>query len=86
MSKFISNNDRILKAKSLISQAYQLPIPKEAGKYNFSYIARVKALLQDARDLVKFIPKFPSATDDMKEEVKLIFRDCEIADQSILHK
>ena len=31
--------------------------------------------LRQARDLVKFIPSTPSATPEMKEEVKTIFAD-----------
>ena len=85
MSPFIPAADRIKKARTLIQKARDLPLPAEGGRSNFSYIAQVKALLQDARDLVKFIPKTPSATAEMKDEVNRIFQEAEQADREILH-
>ncbi len=85
MSKFISSRDRMRKAWDLIQQARSLHVPEEGGRYNFSYVAQVKAFLQEARDLVKFIPKTPSATVEIKEEVIRIFQECEHADREILH-
>jgi hypothetical protein len=85
MSRLIPALERIQRARHLIQQARDFPVPTDGGKYNFSYIARVKALLQDARDLVKFIPKTPSATPDMKQEVSRIFEEADRANQEILH-
>jgi hypothetical protein len=73
------------KAWDLIQQARSLPIPDDGGIYNFSYVAQVKAFLQEARNLVKFIPKTPSATTEIKDEVIRIFQECENADREILH-
>lgn len=86
MSRLIPALERIQRARELIQQAREFPVPSEGGKYNFSYIARVKALLQDARDLVKFIPKTPSATPEMKAQVAEIFQEADRANQEILHK
>jgi hypothetical protein len=87
MSKLILAADRVIKARALIQKARDLPVPpaEEAGKYNFSYVARVKALLQDARDLVKYIPKTPSATAGIKEQVSQILQEADRANQEILH-
>jgi hypothetical protein len=85
MSRLITAVERLRRARLLIHEARTLPLPAEGGKYNFSYIARVKALLQDARDLVKFIPKTPSATAEMKAQVNLIFQEADQANQEILH-
>jgi hypothetical protein len=85
MSRLIPALDRIQRARDLIQQARDFPVPSEGGKYNFSYIAQVKALLQDARDLVKFIPKTPSATPEMKAQVAQIFQEADRANQEILH-
>jgi hypothetical protein len=85
MSRLIPAVERLRRARLLIQKARDLSIPTEGGKYNFSYIAQVKALLQDARDLVKFIPKTPSATAEMKEQVNLIFQEADRANQEILH-
>ena len=85
MSRLIPAAERILKARALIQKARDLPIPAILGRNDFSYIAQVKALLQDARDLVKYIPKTPSATTEMKDEVVKIFQEAEQANREILH-
>ncbi len=85
MSRFVPAVERIRKARLLIQKARDLPVPAQGGKYDFSYIAQVKAFLQEARDLVKFIPKTPSATAEMKEEVSRIFAEADQADREILH-
>ena len=72
MPRFIPATERIIRARELIQQARDLPVPA-TGRYDFSYIAQVKALLQQARDLIKFIPYTPSATPEIKNEVKKIF-------------
>ena len=84
MSRLIPAAERILRARIVIQKARDLPVPPE-GKYVFSYIAEVKAILQDARDLVKFIPYSPTATDEMKEDIKKIFEEADQANQEILH-
>jgi len=85
MSKMIPSAERIKRARALIQKAYDLPVPADGGKYNFSYIAQVKDYLQQARDLVKFIPLTPTATPEMKEDVKKIFAEADLANQEILH-
>jgi hypothetical protein len=87
MSRLILAVDRVAKARALIQKARDLPVPPpdQAGKYNFSYVAQVKAFLQDARDLVKYISKTPSATAEIKEQVKEILLEADRANQEILH-
>jgi len=85
MSRLITASERIQRARLLIQKARELPVPTQGGKYDFSYIAQVKALLQEARDLIKFIPKTPSATAEVKEQVKQIFQEADQADREILH-
>jgi len=85
MSKLIPAAERIIRARALIQQARDLPIPTENGRNNFSYIAQVKSLLQQARDLVKFIRLTPSATAEIKEEVNKIYQEADQADKEILH-
>ncbi len=84
MARLIPAAERIARARALIQEARELPVPAD-GRGDFSYIAQVKDLLRQARDLVKFIPKTPSATDEMKEDVKRIYEDSERAEQEILH-
>jgi hypothetical protein len=85
MSRLIPAAERITRARELIQQARHLPIPAELGRNDFSYIAQVKDLFRQARDLIKFIPQSPSATVAMKQEVKEIYGEIEKADQEILH-
>ena len=55
MAKLIQAAERITRARDLIQQARDLPVPQTGlGKSDFSYIAQVKDLLRQARDLVKF--------------------------------
>ena len=86
MSRLIPSAERILRARALIQKARELPVPvEEGGLSNFSYIAQVKGLLQDARDLIKYISKTPTATPEMKEQVKQILEEADRANQEILH-
>ena len=85
MSRLIPAAERITRARALIQKARGLPVPDGAGRSDFSYIAQVKAILQQARDLVKFIPYTPTATPEMKAEVKNVFEEADQADKEILH-
>ncbi len=84
MARLIPAAERIVRARALIQQARELPVPA-GGRGDFSFIAQVKDLLRQARDLVKFIPKTPSATQEMKDDVKRIYEETEQAEQEILH-
>ena len=85
MPRLIPASERIVRARALIQKARDLPVPKEGGKHDFSYIAQVKAILQQARDLIKFIPYTPSATAEIKGEVNKIFQEAAQAEREILH-
>jgi hypothetical protein len=85
MAKLIPAAERLRRARALIQKARELPVPAETGRNDFSYIAQVKDYLRQARDLVKFIPMTPSASAEMKEDVRNIFAEAETADREILH-
>lgn len=85
MSPFIPAADRIKKARALIQKAYKLKAPEPYGKSDLTYIAQVKDLLRQARDLVKFIPDQPTATPELKQAVKDVFAEADQANQDILH-
>lgn len=85
MSKFIPAAERIVRARALIQKARDLPVPEGLGKSDLTYIAQVKDLLQQARDMVKFISYQPSASPELKNEVKNIFTEADQANQEILH-
>lgn len=84
MAKLIPAAERIVRARALIQKAREVPIPPEGGRFDFSYIANVKDLLRQARDMVKFISMTPSASAEIKEEVKRIYQEAEQADREIL--
>ena len=85
MAKLILAADRILKARALIHKARELPVPADGGKYNLSYLAQVKDYLRQARDLVKFIPARPGATEEIKVEARKVLAEADQANQEILH-
>lgn len=84
MSRLIPAAERIKRARALIQEARDLPVPA-GDRGDFSYIANVKDLLRKAVDLIKFIPKSPSATEELKEDVKRIYEEAERAEQEVLH-
>ena len=84
MTKLIPAAERIVRARALIQKARELPVPTEGGRFDFSYIANIKDLLRQARDMVKFISMTPSASAEIKEEVKRIYQEAEQADRQIL--
>lgn len=84
MAKLIPAAERIVRARKLIQKARDLPVPAEGGKYDFSYVAQVKDYLRQARDMVKFISLTPTATAEMKAEVKNIYAEAEQADRELL--
>jgi hypothetical protein len=85
MAKLIPAAERIIRARTLIQQAREYPIPPELGKNDLSYLARVKDLLRQARDLVKFIPQTAGVSPEMKEEVRKIYEEAEQANREILY-
>ena len=84
MAKLIPAAERIIRARKFIQQAREVPVPPESGRNDFSYIANVKDLLRQAKDMVKFISMTPSASAEIKEEVKKIYLEVEQADREIL--
>lgn len=86
MPKLIPAVERVERARKLIQQARDLPVPTTGlGKSDFSYIANVKDLLRQARDMVKFIPQTAGVSAEMKETVKRIYEEIEQADRDILY-
>jgi len=85
MAKLIPAAERIIRARTLIQKAREFPIPAELRKNDLSYIAGVKDLLRQARDLVKFIPMTAGVSAEMKEEVRKIYEEAERANREILY-
>lgn len=85
MARSLTSAQRIERARALIQEARDLPLPADGGKFNFSYIAQVKDLLRQARDLVKFIPDRVSASEEIKNEARQVIEEADQANQEILH-
>ena len=86
MAKLIPASERVIRARKLIQQARDLQVPTTGlGKSDFSYIAQVKDLLRQARDMVKFIPQTAGVSAEMKDEVKKIYGEAEQADKDLLY-
>lgn len=85
MAKLIPAAERIVRARKFIQKARDLPVPQSGlGKSDLSYVAEVKDLFRQARDMVKFIPQTAGVSAEMKAEVKLIYDEIEQADREIL--
>lgn len=85
MAKMIPAAERVIRARKLIQQAREFPVPEGLGKNELSYIAGVKDLLRQARDMVKFIPQTAGVSAEMKEEVKRIYEEADRANREILY-
>ncbi len=86
MAKLIPATERIERARKLIQQARELPVPSGGlGKSDFSYIANVKDIMRQAKDLIKFIPQTAGVSAEMKEEVKKVYEAIEKATRDILY-
>ena len=86
MAKLIPATERIARARKLIHQARELPVPQGGlGKSDFSYIANVKDILRQAKDMVKFIPQTAGVSAEMKEAVKKVYEEIEQATRDILY-
>ena len=85
MAKLIPAAEKIARARALIQKAREYPVPDGIlGKSEFSYIAQVKDLLRQARDLVKFIPQTMGLPTETKDDAKKIMEEIEAAQREIL--
>jgi hypothetical protein len=86
LSKLIPASERIIQARALIQKARDLTIPEEFGRGNLTYIAAVRDLLRQARDLVKFIPQTAGVSAEKKHEVQKIYEEIEETDEALLSR
>jgi len=83
MARLITAAERIKRARALIQQARDYPVPERGGKYDLSYMAAVRDLLRQAKDLVKFISRTVGAKPEIKAEAKQIIEEAEQAGREI---
>ncbi len=87
MAKQITAEERIIRARKLIQKARDFPIPEGGlGKSDLSYVAGVKDLLRQARDMVKFIPMRAGISEEIKEEAKKVLEEINQANREILSR
>ncbi len=85
MARLIPAAERITRARKLIQKAREVPVP-DTGRFDLNYIAQVKGLLQEARDLVKFITYRPGISTEMKNEVAEIFQEASQVEKERFHE
>jgi hypothetical protein len=85
MAKLIPAAERIERARALIREARELPVPQEGGKFDFNYVISVKARLRDARELVKLIPRTVGIAEALKVEARKVTEEADLAHQQIFH-
>ena len=83
MAKLITAAEKIERARELIQKAREVPVPERGGKYDLSYMAEVKGLLRQAKDLVKFIQLTAGATPEIKTQAKKVIEEAEQANHEI---
>jgi len=83
MPSVITAVEKIKRARDLIQKARDFPVPERGGKYDLTYMAEVKGLLRQAKDLVKFIPRTVGVAPEIKAEAKNIIAEAEQAGREI---
>ena len=86
MSRLIPALERINRARALIQKARDLPVPEETGWRDFSYVAQIRDMLRQTRDLIKFIPYTSGVPAELKEEVKKVYTEADLAEKELFHK
>ncbi len=86
MAKLITAAERIERARKLIQQARDYPIPEDTGWTDFAYTAQVKDLLRQARELIKFIGYTSGIAPEVKAESKAVAAEIEQAENELIHR
>jgi hypothetical protein len=86
MSKVIPTEERIRKARTLIEKARNIPRPDDRGWEDFSWSAKVKDVLRQANDLIKFIPMTSGPSAELKAEAAQLMKDITVAEKEILKR
>ncbi len=86
MPKPLTPRQRLDQAKEFIRQAREVPEPPGLGYRDLAFVAQVKDLLRQARDLVKFLQYSPSIDGEKRAEYDAIMDEIVQADKKILHR
>jgi len=86
MARLVTAAEKIARARALIQKGRQLPVPAATGWQDFSYVAQVKDLMRQARDLVKFISYTAGASAETKAEAASVMGEADQAEKDLLHR
>jgi hypothetical protein len=86
MTRQIPTAERISRARSLIKKARDFPVPYDTGWGDFAYVAQIKDLMRQARDLIKYFAYNPAISAEFKAEALKIFHEIDAAEKEILRK
>lgn len=86
MARLIPAAERVKRARTLVQKARDLPPPVSSMFLDLSYVAQVKDILRQARDLIKFIPLSPSASAEMKADVAALNLEINQAEDELLRR
>jgi hypothetical protein len=78
MSKLITSEERIQKASELIAA--------QGTFLDLGYVAQVRDLLRQAREMIQFINYSPSTSQELKTKVGQLGEEIKKADRELLHK
>ena len=84
MAKMMTPEERIRKARQIIEEARNIPVPESVGWERFSYTAQVKDTLRKAFELVKLINYSPSTSSETKADAKAAIEEIAAAETEIL--
>ena len=86
MPKTLTPRQRFDQAREFIQKAHEVPEPPGLGYRDLTFVAQVKDLLRQARDLVKFLQYSPSLNGETRAEYNAIMDEITQADKEILHR
>jgi hypothetical protein len=82
----VTTTERISHARELIKKARNISVPPDPGWQDFSYIAQVKDMMRQARDLLKFIPLTTKEDPKLKKDALDVIKDIDKAEKEMLHR
>ena len=86
MAKLITPAERIVRARELIKNPRALAIPPDPGWQDYSYVSRVKDLMRQSKDLIKFIPQNAGVSPEQKQDAQELLREIEKVEKEILER
>ena len=82
----VTTAERISRARELIKKARTISVPPDPGWQDFSYVAQVKDMMRQARDLLKFIPLTAGTDIKQKKEGLVVIKEIDKAEKEMLQR